>query len=106
MHPILLRPTTHDHHIAILECEFLDWAAVGLVVDVTEHKVARGAEGEGGDTRVWTEEGFRVRVIGYRVLSVGIVVDEGEVVCLASDLFDFSSASGRGSVNFKPCERR
>jgi hypothetical protein len=61
---------------------------VGLVVDVPEVKVSWSAEGERGDARVRTEEGFAVGMVRDGIGSGRVVVDQSEVVCLPGGLFD------------------
>ena len=48
-------------------------------------KIARGAEGEGGDGGVGTKKAFVVAVIGDAVCAVGVVVYKTEVVGGASE---------------------
>lgn len=74
--PLVLRLAAHDDHIPIVQVELLDGEAVSLVLGMAEEEVARGAEGDGGYAGVGAEEALRVGMVGYRVGSGGIVVDE------------------------------
>ena len=54
-------------------------------------EVSGCAEGERGNRRVATEEALIIAVIGYTVCTVGIVVDEAEIVrCFGENLCELA----------------
>ena len=86
--PIVLSGTPHHHHIPIRQDEFLDWDGQLFIFDVTEEEVARTTKGEGSYTWIGAEERFRVGMVGDRVDPIGVVVDQREIICLPSNLFN------------------
>ena len=93
MLPIVLRPSSHNDHVSALKLKLLHWSATDLVLDVTHEEVTRCAEGDRGDTWIPTEEGLAVRVIRDGIVARGVVIDEGEVVCVSCDLLDCNKVS-------------